>query len=578
MSYPPETPTYSQIACIGTGLSAIALGATLQRWYKFDDICFFDRHSESGGTWHINSYPGCACDVPGALYSYSFELNPNWTKVMPSRDEIKQYHHDVLNKYCLRDKIRHSVEVIKCIWMEEADRWVLYMRDVNTTELYTHECQILFAATGRLVEPRPCEIVGAETFHGSIFHSARWNHGVELEGKDVIVIGNGCSATQIVPAIVGKVKSLTQIIRSQQWVFPAANFEYGPFLQWAFRHVPFAMRLYRLRLFIRAEKDLRLFPMTKAAAELRQECRIQVDGYMRAVAPGKYHGILIPDFDVGCKRRVFDCGYLQSLNNDNVALTNAKIERILPEGIETDQGLIPADVIVLATGFRTNQFVSSIDVIGRDGRTLTEHWSQYGGPAAYNCSAVNRFPNFFMLSGPNAATGHTSALMAIENSVNYALRILKPVLEGTVSAVEIKEEAEQVYVHQVQEALSKQVWSVGCVSWYKNDRGWNSMTYPWTQGHYWWRSLFPTWSDWDFKVSACTEREYRSTDQLLKRAKGTKRTRMWFRPLSILLLGGGLLGGLMYGATFKRVPESYFSICSTISCESTNSYGRLLMF
>ncbi|PYI07079.1 FAD/NAD(P)-binding domain-containing protein [Aspergillus sclerotiicarbonarius CBS 121057] len=484
MTPPPEAPTYSQIACIGIGLSAIALGATLQRWYGFDDICFFDRHPEGGGTWYINSYPGCACDAPGALYSYSFELNPNWAKVMPSNEEIKQYYDQVVDKYRLRDKMRHSVEVTKSIWMEEANRWLLYLRDVNSGEIYTHECQVLFAATGSLIEPRSCEIAGVETFNGPIFHSARWEHDVGLEGKDVIVVGNGCSATQIIPAIAWKVKSLTQIIRSQHWVFPAANVPYGPLIRWIFRHIPFTMRLHRFYLFIRLENDLRLFPMTKAAAKLRQGLRAQVEGYMRAVAPTKYHDILIPDFDVCCKRRVFDCGYLQSLNNDNILLTNAKIERILPDGIETGQGIIPADVIVLATGFRTNRFVSSIDVVGRDGKSLDEHWAQYGGPTAYNCSVVHGFPNFFMLLGPNAATGHTSALMAIEkytfslltltllpptnkvlnSSVNYALRILKPVLEGTVSAVGIKGEAEQSYAHRVQEALSKQVWNSGCVS------------------------------------------------------------------------------------------------------------------
>ncbi|RDH14001.1 FAD/NAD(P)-binding domain-containing protein [Aspergillus niger ATCC 13496] len=435
-----DTPSYSQIACIGTGLSAIALGATLQRWYGFEDIRFFDRHPASGGTWYTNSYPGCACDVPSALYSYSFELNPNWSKSMPSFEEIKEYSTRMI----------HSVEVTKCIWKEDANRWLLYLRDVNSGERSTHECQILFAATGRLVEPRPCDTVGAETFSGTLFHSSQWRHDVRLRGQNVIIIGNGCTAAQIVPAIIHKVNSLTQIIRSQHWVSPASNYTYGPFIQWVFCHIPFAMRLHRLQLFLLAEKDFRLFPMTKAAARLRKRRSSQVEHYMRATAPDKYHNVLVPDYEIGCKRRIFDCGYLASLNEESFILTDTNIERIIPEGIKTDHGVIPADIIILATGFKTNQFLSYMEVIGRGGKSVTQHWDQYGGPGAYNTS-------------PSALSERANT-ESPNSSVNYALRILKPILQGRVLAVEIKEEAEQTYIHEVQKALAKRVWNAGCAS------------------------------------------------------------------------------------------------------------------
>ncbi|RAH47698.1 flavin-containing monooxygenase [Aspergillus brunneoviolaceus CBS 621.78] len=497
----PEIPSYSQIACIGTGLSAVALGATLQRWYGLDDIRFFDRHPVSGGTWYINSYPGCGCDVPSALYSYSFELNANWTKMLPSNQEIKQYHECVMDMYHLREKMVLSTEVTQCVWRDDAARWLLYLRDVKTGREFTHECQILFAASGQLVKPRRCEIPGSEEFRGAIFHSARWDHSVSLDGKKMIVIGNGCTAAQIVPAIAGKVKSLTQIIRSKHWVSPTHNFAYPPVLQWIFRYIPFTMRLHRLHIFLAAESDYFLFPMTKAAARWRAQRKIKLERYMRASAPAKYHDLLIPDFDVGCKRRIIDCGYLDSLHNDKITLTNVEIVKIVPEGIQTKQGdIIPADVIVLATGFETNTFAPYMNIVGRNRASLSEHWAQYGGPSAYNCSVMSGFPNFFLLLGPNAATGHTSALMAAENSINYALRILKPVLSGSASAVEVKQEAERSYVYWVQGALRKRVWNAGCVSWYLNESKWNSMSYPWTQAHFWWRSLFPTWSDWHIRV------------------------------------------------------------------------------
>ncbi|KAE8370649.1 hypothetical protein BDV27DRAFT_167514 [Aspergillus caelatus] len=517
-----DLPTYSQIACVGAGLSAVALGATLQRWYGLEDIRFFERYPTSGGTWYINSYPGergsahphfsiqtnilvgCGCDVPSALYSFSFAPNPSWTKLMPSNTEIKEYIDDVVNTYNLLPKMSFGTEVVRTVWREDANRWFLYLRDLKTGREYTHECQILFAATGQLVKPRPCEIPGASDFGGSIFHSARWDHSVDLKGKNVVVIGNGCTAAQIVPALAnsGQVKSLTQIVRTKHWIFPAPNFTYPKLLQWIFRYVPLAMKLHRLHIFLVAENDFRLFPMTKGAARLREKRRTQVEKYMREASPQKYHDLLIPDFDVGCKRRIFDPGYLESLHRDNVLLTDAKTERITEEGIETDKGFIPADVIVLATGFQTNKFIPYMDVIGRNGETVSEHWGRYEGPAAYNCSALNGFPNFFMLLGPNAATGHTSAMMAAENSINYALRILKPVLDGDAASVEVTTKAEHDYAYWVQDALSKRVWNAGCVSWYLNDKKWNSMSYPWTQGHYWWRSLFPTWSDWTIKCLA----------------------------------------------------------------------------
>ncbi|KNG85559.1 dimethylaniline monooxygenase [Aspergillus nomiae NRRL 13137] len=491
-----EVSTVSQVACIGTGLSAIALGATLQRWYGVDNIRFFERHPSSGGTWFINSYPGCACDIPSALYSLSFAPNPSWTKLMPSGQEIKEYIDAVIEEYKLNDKISFSTEVTRSIWRDDVKRWQLFVHDRITGREFTHECQILFAASGQLVEPRTFDIQGAGSFSGDIFHSARWNHDVELEGKNVVVIGNGCTAAQIVPALVGRVKSLTQVIRSKHWIVPAANFTYSPFLKWVFRHVPFSMKLHRFHIFLIAESDFSMFRMTKFAAQKRETRKHAAEKYIRQTAPSKYHDLLIPDFDYGCKRRVFDTGYLNSLQNEKVLLTDAKIHEIVPEGLMTDKGLLPADVIVLATGFQTNKFVPYMDVIGRDSKSLTEHWLQYDGPAAYNSTAVHGFPNFFMLLGPNSATGHTSSLMAAENSVNYSLRVLKSVFNGEASTVEVKAKSEEDYVYQVQDALRKRVWNAGCNAWYMNDKKWNSMTYPWSQAYYWWRSVFPNWSDW----------------------------------------------------------------------------------
>ncbi|KAJ5288160.1 flavoprotein [Penicillium angulare] len=502
----PVQASYSQIAYIGTGLSAIALGATLKRWYDMDDVHFFERHRDCGETWHISSYPAeykfcsrCGCDVPNALYIFSFALSSRWTKLMPSNKEIKSYHDNVVHQYGLRDKMTFSTEVQESVWREDASRWFMKLRNVITGEVTYHEAQILFAATEQLVEPKACDIPGAQSFNGSLFNSAKWDHSVNLEGKNVVVIGNVCTAAQIVPAIVERTKSLTQIVRSKHWVFPAPKSTYPRVLQWVFTYVPLAMRLHRFHIFLIAEKDFRLFPMTKSAARLREKHRQKVEKYMRETAPTKYHDTLIPDFDVGCKRRIFDGGYLKSLHNDKLNLTQKKITEILPDGINTTNGFYPADVIVLATGFLTNTFLPYTQIRGSEG-TVTEHWDRYDGPGAYNCSAMSGFPNFFLSLGPNAATGHTSALMAAENSVNYALRVLRPVLNGEAASINLKQEAEDSYIYRVQETPRNRVWNAGCASWYLNEKKWNAMAYPWTQAHFWWRSLFPTWSDWTSKL------------------------------------------------------------------------------
>ncbi|OJJ07658.1 hypothetical protein ASPVEDRAFT_46910 [Aspergillus versicolor CBS 583.65] len=491
-------PSYSQIACIGAGISGIALGATLKRWYQLDDIRLFERHSDCGGTWHISSYPGCACDVPSALYSFSFAQNPGWTKLMPSHQEIQAYQRSVAEEYGLRDKMTFRAEVKQCFWRDDASRWLMVLRNVDTDEIFYHECQILFGATGVLVEPRACDIPGASTFEGSLFHSARWNHDVSLEGKKVVVIGNGCTAAQIVPAIMEQSGSVTQIIRSQHWVVERANFEYPPWLNWGFRHIPLLQRLHRFAIYQGAEADWQLFPMTKSAAKYRQQRREEIESYMRRTAPAKYHDILIPDFEVGCKRRIFDCNYLDSLHNEKMLLTDAKILEIVPEGLQTSNGLIEADVIVLATGFNTNTFLPGMQVHGRNNKTVEEHWARNDGPGAYNTTSMNGFPNFFLLLGPNTITGHTSAIMATENSVNFALRVLKPVLDGNAASVEPKLSAEDEYIRQVQAACQNTVWhSGGCNSWYINDKKWNATAYPWAQAHFWYRCLFPTWKDWN---------------------------------------------------------------------------------
>ncbi|KAL2670113.1 hypothetical protein Neosp_014994 [[Neocosmospora] mangrovei] len=441
-----------------------------------------------------------------------------------------------------------GMNVEKCEWIDQLKRWRLHVRHINTDNVFIHECQFLFAGTGQLVQPRELDVPGVENFKGPIFHSSKWRHDVDLENKNVVVFGNGCTAAQIVPSIVSKTKHLTQIIRAKHWILPPIDSAQTDAMRNIFKYIPGTMTLQRLLVFLTAENELRGFPMTKSAAKFRQRRRRQAEQYMRCTAPAEYHNMLIPDFEVGCKRRIFDSGYLESLHSKNLTLTNKPAVEIVADGVKTEDGFIDADVIVMANGYITNKFLGGIEVVGKNG-TLNEHWDSFGGAEAYNCSSMSGFPNFFILLGPNAATGHTSAIMAAENSVNFALRVIKPVLTEKMGTVELKPEAEKLYVDRIQHDLSKTVWNSGCQSWYiegspKKGQPWNAMSYPYSQAYFWYRCAFPTWSDW--AISDSKRSVFRRVVKAILAIGGL------FSVLAFLFVGWKSKGDL--GANWENLP------------------------
>lgn len=337
--------------------------------------------------------------MPSALYSFSFEPNQYWSRVLAPREELWEYLNRVANKYELVSKMSFDVNVDSCEWIEERSRWRLRIRHFRTDSVYFHTCQFLFAGGGIFVRPREIDVPGKETFRGPIIHSAHWPENLDLADKNVVFIGNGCTAAQIVPSIVTETKHLTQIVRSKHWVLPPIDSEAVKTLRWLLTYVPGATTIQRFVVFAVAESELRGLRLTRAAALFRRGRRAMAERYMRATAPAEYHDILIPDFEVGCKRRIFDSGYLQSLHSENLTLTEKKALEIMPDGVRTSDGIIPADVIVLATGFTRNNFLDRLEVIGRGGVSVKQHWEQFPGPEAYNCSAISGFPNFFILVG-----------------------------------------------------------------------------------------------------------------------------------------------------------------------------------
>ncbi|KAK4664119.1 uncharacterized protein QC763_0082600 [Podospora pseudopauciseta] len=521
MSSDKETEVpFTQFACIGTGFSGIALGATIQRWYSISpsSIQFFDSQPCVGGTWSINQYPGAACDVPSALYSFSFERNPNWTRFLPPHDELRAYLTKVAEKYNLVPRMKFNTKVTKAEWIPSPTnpRWRLTILDLETNLTSHHECQFLFSGSGQFNSPRPLDVPGIDSFQGPVIHSARWDHSVSLHDKKVVVFGNGCTAAQIVPSILSSTAHLTQIVRSKHWIYPPVDAKVSPFAKKLLASMPGATLLQRFIVYHLAEADWAGFTLTPSAASFRSRRRKMAEKYMKTTAPQKYHPLLVPEFEIGCKRRVFDSGYLECLHSEKITLTNDKAVEILPHGVKMADGrVVEADVLVLANGFETNTPTTLLPVVGTGGHTLQEHWSEtFPGPEAYNCTSLHGFPNFFLLWGPNTATGHTSAVMAIENGVNFALRVIKPCLEGRASVVDVTEQAEREFVERAQEALGKTVFtSETCNSWYtardrETGRVWNGMTYPWSQARYWWDCMMIKKGDWVY-----SQVEYRQEEE-----------------------------------------------------------------
>ncbi|GME25485.1 flavin-binding monooxygenase [Neofusicoccum parvum] len=526
--YGPDAYTHYPVLIVGAGESGIAAACRLREELGgFDQFRLVERQSGVGGTWWINRYPGVACDVPAVFYSFSFAPNPRWTTFFPPGREIVGYLQDVCKRYRIEDKVQLNTDVKACRWDEGEKVWVVEMwhmvpgvGDLSVKEreklmaekgegaVYVAKevvkAKVVLSAVGGLVEPRgwPDEVPGREKFQGKVFHSARWEQDVDLKGKDVVVMGTGCSAAQFVPQLAEKygAKSVTQVMRSPPWVVPRQAPPGGDewWKKWSstlMTYVPGLSRSLRTLIATNAEYDFRLFKNGEWNERERKKTEAKLLAHMKKTVPEKYHEILTPDYGVGCKRRIFDATWFPGLHDPRIELTTQPLTavhensvtlgpgRTYPkekEGEQKPERTVPADVIVLANGFDVTKWLHPLNVTGRDGQDLVEVMEQRGGPQVYQGTAMDGFPNFFVIFGPNTATGHSSVILATENMVNYALKFVKPVIQGDVETVEVKKEAEVAYTTAIQRDLKDTVWSSGgCNSWYFDKKtGWNSTVLP----------------------------------------------------------------------------------------------------
>ncbi|EXL41086.1 hypothetical protein FOCG_16469 [Fusarium oxysporum f. sp. radicis-lycopersici 26381] len=496
----------TDVLIIGAGMSGIGLGVHLIREFGTRNFEIFEKDSAIAGTWRVNSYPGCGCDVPSHFYSYSFALNPNWSQAYAMQPEIQTYFNDVAKKYDIEGHVRLNSVVESAHWDESSGTWEVAIRDTKTSELIIRRSKVLISAVGALSIPKECDIPGAPDFEGRMFHTAKWDHSFDWKDKEVVIIGNGCSATQILPVISsgdGAVQKATQFARQAHWLAERPNPTYSATFKWTMRWIPFAMRLYRAWLYYLKEQDFAGFRIAEGF-QIRNQWAKDTADYIRRTAPAKYLDFLVPETEVGCKRRVNDTDYLACLHRDNVELVyDDPIQKVEAKGVRTSSGrVVTADAIVLAHGFETQKPLYPMKIFGKDGVSINEHWNQVseGAASSYFGTCLSEFPNFFIMMGPNTLSGHLSVIYTTECQINYTMRVLKPVLTGKADIVEVTPEAEKKDIDRVQEKAKRLVWATGCTSWFIDEKtNRNTIMFPDWQFKFWLRSVFVAWNDLEYR-------------------------------------------------------------------------------
>lgn len=461
-----------RVAVIGAGMAGIASVIKL-REAGIDDVTVFEKAHDVGGTWRENTYPGIACDVPSHLYSYSFAANADWTHTFSPGDEIQAYFQGVARDQGVYERTRFGEEVVSLDY--DGGRWAL-----ATARGHRDEFDVVIAATGVLHHPNVPDLPGLGSFAGATFHSARWDHDVPVDGRRVGVIGTGSSAVQITGALVDRVAHLDLFQRTPQWIMPVDNTPYDEAQRRAFRDDPALMRRARDGLgqaFADHFANAVIAADSPAMAIIEEACRAHLDTVADPVLREK----LRPDYRAGCKRLVASGVFYDAIQRPNASLVTERIERIEAGGARTVDGELHAlDVLVLATGFRSDRFLRPIQVRGRDGVCLDEVWAER--PSAHVALAVPGFPNLFLLNGPNGPVGNFSLIDVAELQLDYTIQLLDLLRDGAESVEPTVEAAEAFETARV-EATKGTVWVTGCRSWYLDDRG-IPAAWPWSIDHF----------------------------------------------------------------------------------------------
>lgn len=474
-----STANHHRFAIIGAGFGGIGIGIQLRRRGE-SDFVIFDKADGIGGTWWVNRYPGCACDVPSHLYSFSFAPNPDWTRRFAPREEIQQYLERLVEAHELSGHIRLNTEIRSAAWDEVHHCWRL--EDANG-QIWT--ANILITALGPLSRPAWPQIEGLGDFAGTVFHSQLWGEQHDLTGQRVAVIGTGASAVQLVPHVARQAGRLDVYQRTPCWIIPRPDRAIGPGRRALYRRFPRLQKLARLANWTIFEMRVPAFIWIRSLALGH---RLLAHWHRRRqVADPVLREQLRPSYDIGCKRVLFSSDFYPALNENHVELVTTPIKRIEPDAIVDEHGRRrEIDTLILATGFRATAPVPEGMIRGRDGRDLAHTWRN--GPQAYKGTAVDGFPNLFMLLGPNTGLGHNSVIMMMESQMRYLLSALDYMAANDVAEIEIGKDQQSAWNRKLEQRLATSVWNDGgCSSWYRHPTsGRNTTIWPgFTLGFRW---------------------------------------------------------------------------------------------
>jgi cyclohexanone monooxygenase len=461
MSAPAAAGNLS-VGIIGAGPGGLAMGILLAR-ADFRDFTIFDREDGVGGTWRINTYPGLSCDVKSHLYSYSFNLNPHWSRLWSGQPEILKYFERCAEEHGLQPHLRLGTEIRSARWDDRAQRWRL-----TTAAGEHHEFDVVVSAVGLFTQPVLPELVEQEPFTGAVMHSSRWDLSVKLEGARVAVLGTGSTAAQLVPELAKIAKKVYSVQRSPTWILPRPDRPYTRRERWVFAHVPLAKKLYRTRLWLRSESNISV--IETGSEKTREFTDIALRMLENTVPDEQLRRKLTPDHPMGCKRLVFSSDYLSALAKPNVEVLTNPARYLRAHSLVTEDGTErDVDVVVCATGYAATDYLGQIDVIGAEGIPLREAWRE--GAYAYLGMAVPGFPNFFMLYGPNTNVGSNSVIFVLEAQARYIVRALKYLRRKGKTYVAVRSSAMAEFVAKIDKWMQGTVWTAQCSNYFRAPNG-----------------------------------------------------------------------------------------------------------
>jgi cation diffusion facilitator CzcD-associated flavoprotein CzcO len=467
------------IVIVGAGFAGIGMAIKLKQ-AGYHDFVVLEKGDDLGGTWRDNTYPGCACDVPSHLYSYSFELNPDWSRMFAPQEEIWEYLRGCASRYGVLPHIRYGARVASMEYDERALRWRVELDGGGVLKP-----RAVVSGIGALHVPSYPDVPGRDAFRGTAFHSARWDHSADLAGKRIAVIGTGASAAQFVPRIAPLAGHLTVFQRTPPWVQAKPDFAFSPAARRALR-LPGAARA--LRWLIYAAMESRALGFTVHPSLMKAHERMARRHLESQVADPELRRALTPDYTIGCKRVIISSDYYPALTRENVSLVTGGVKEIRQRSVVDASGTEhEADVIIYGTGFKVTEALQELDIVGRGGVKLREAWRD--GIEAYLGVTTTGFPNLFFLLGPNTGLGHNSVVLMIESQVHYVMECLRLLSRTRATALDVRPEAQREFNRKLHARLDPLVWNAGgCSSWYLDEHGVNRTIWPGFTFEYWART------------------------------------------------------------------------------------------